>query len=159
MEAHQRYTRMVNFNKGWKGYLWQGRFASFPMDEQYLLAAVRYVELNPVRARLVRRAEDYPWSSARAHLAGKDDSLVKVEPMLNRVSNWAEFLAQGDDTGFDHVRKHERTGRPPGDETRFTVTWTGRRAKEARAEARQELSIVSPEFRVPGISVHPAVPG
>ncbi len=85
-EAHGRYTRMVNFYKGWKGYLWQGRFASFPMDEPYLLAAARYVELSPVRARLVRRAEDYAWSSAQAHLAGKDDSLVKVQPMLERVT-------------------------------------------------------------------------
>ncbi len=55
-EAHRRYTRHINFKKEWKGYLWQGRFASFPMDEPYLLAAARYVELNPVRARLVEKA-------------------------------------------------------------------------------------------------------
>jgi putative transposase len=85
------------------------------MDEPYLLAAVRYVELNPVRARLVRRAEDYPWSSARAHLAGKDDCLVKVGPMLGRVSDWRGLLASGDDKAFDEVRKHQRTGRPLGD--------------------------------------------
>ena len=53
-EAHRRYTRYINFQKGWKGHLWQGRFASYPMDEQHLLAAVRYIELNPVRARLVK---------------------------------------------------------------------------------------------------------
>src|SRR5437870_11094383 len=55
-ETHRRYTRHVNLREGWRGYLWQGRFASFPMDEAHLLAGARYVELNPVRARLVRRA-------------------------------------------------------------------------------------------------------
>src|SRR3990170_2916131 len=51
-EAHRRYTRYVNFREGWRGHLWQGRFASFVMDESYFLTAVRYVELNPVRAKL-----------------------------------------------------------------------------------------------------------
>ena len=51
-EAHRRYTRRINFREKWRGYLWQGRFASFVMDEPYLLAAARYVELNPVRAGL-----------------------------------------------------------------------------------------------------------
>src|SRR4051794_15803990 len=69
-DAHRRYSRRINFAKGWTGYLWQGRFASYPMDEAHLMAAVRYVELNPVKAKLVRRAEDWPWSSARAHVAG-----------------------------------------------------------------------------------------
>jgi len=74
-EAHRRFTRHINFKKGWKGYLWQGRFGSFPMDEDYLLAACRYVELNPVRAKLVERPEEFRWSSAKAHLSGKDDGL------------------------------------------------------------------------------------
>jgi REP-associated tyrosine transposase len=115
-ETHRRYTRHINFKKGWKGYLWQGRFASFSMDENYLLAACCYVELNPVRAKLCERPEDYRWSSARAHLAGKDDVLVKVQPMLDRVSNWPELLASGDQALFDDMRMHERTGRPLGSE-------------------------------------------
>ena len=65
-EAHRLYTRRINFREGWRGYLWQGRFASFPMDEEYLIAAVRYVEQNPVKAKLVSNAWDYPWSSAKA---------------------------------------------------------------------------------------------
>ena len=60
-EAHRRYTRRINFRKKWRGYLWQGRFASFVMDEPYLLAAARYVELNPVRAKLVKTARQWPW--------------------------------------------------------------------------------------------------
>ncbi len=54
-EAHRRYTRHINFRKGWRGHLWQGRFASYPMDEVYLMVAARYIELNPVKARLVRK--------------------------------------------------------------------------------------------------------
>ena len=113
-EIHRRYTRHMNFKKGWKGYLWQGRFSSFPMDEKYLLAAVRYVELNPVRAKMVTKAQAYRWSSARAHLSGVDDGLVKVKPMLDRVENWAELLVSGEQEEFDSMRRHERTGRPLG---------------------------------------------
>ena len=94
-EAHRRYTRRINFRKGWRGHLWQERFHSFAMDEDYLLACARYVELNPVRAGLVKRAEDWPWSSARAHLAAADDGLVTVEPMLAREAAWRSFLDGG----------------------------------------------------------------
>jgi REP-associated tyrosine transposase len=75
-EAHRRYTADINRREGWRGHLWQGRFASYVMDDRYTLAAARYVELNPVRAGLVARAEDYLWSSARAHLLGRNDCLV-----------------------------------------------------------------------------------
>ena len=84
-EAHRRYSRRINFREHWRGHLWQGRFASFVMDEAYLLAAARYVELNPVRAKLLAEPGNYPWSSASAHLAGKDDMLVKVAPLLGLV--------------------------------------------------------------------------
>ena len=60
-EAHRRYTRAINFREGWRGFLIQGRFASYPMDDQHMMAAVRYVERNPVAARLVDRAEDWRW--------------------------------------------------------------------------------------------------
>jgi len=112
-EAHRRYTRHVNAREGWTGHLWQGRFASFVMDEAYLLAAVRYIELNPVRAGLAAWPERYPWSSAEAHMTGRDDGLVHVEPMLSRVEEWAAYLAR--DVGeaeSSALRRHERTGRP-----------------------------------------------
>jgi len=63
-EAHRRYTRRINFREKWRGYLWQGRFASFVMDEPYWVRATRYVELNPLRANLVADAAEWPWSSA-----------------------------------------------------------------------------------------------
>ena len=117
-EAHRRYTRMVNFREGWRGHLWQGRFASFPMDEEHLYRAVRYVELNPVRARLVRAPWRHRWSSAAAHLRGTDDRLVRVAPMLERVDDWREFLAEGlSHAEAEELRRHERTGRPLGSES------------------------------------------
>jgi len=116
-QAHRLYTRHVNAREGWRGYLWQGRFASYPMDERYTLAAARYVELNPVRANLVSRPEDYPWSSARAHLLERDDALVRVAPLLARVADWPAFLREPiDPTLIDDVRKHQSTGRPLGDD-------------------------------------------
>src|SRR5216684_753732 len=120
-EAHRRYTRLVNFREGWRGYLWQGRFASFPMDESHLLACARYVELNPVRARLARRARDWSWSSARAHLAGRDDGLATVRPLLDLAPDWAAFLRAGlAEEDHKAIRAGERTGRPLGS-TRFVA--------------------------------------
>jgi len=69
-EAHRRYTRRINFREGWRGHLWQGRFASFAMDERYLLRAARYAELNPVRAKLCRMPWRWRWSSAAARADG-----------------------------------------------------------------------------------------
>jgi putative transposase len=115
-EAHRRYTRHVNFREGWRGHLWQGRFHSFPMDESYCLTVARYVELNPVRANLVSKPEDYRWSSASAHLSGGDDMLVKVAPLLEMVDDWAEVLrAEIEEKRLQEIRLHECTGRPLGD--------------------------------------------
>lgn len=115
-EAHRRYTRYVNFQKGWKGHLWQGRFSSFPMDEQYLIAAAKYIELNPVRARIVNKPEDYKWSRAVAHLQREDDILVKAAPLLDIVSDWRELLFSDlTEDEYETLRSHERTGRSPGE--------------------------------------------
>jgi putative transposase len=115
-EAHRRYTRRINAREHWRGHLWQERFASCPMDEQYLLATARYIEMNPVAARLVRYPGDYPWSSATAHLTGTDDRLVKVAPLLERVPNWAEFLQLTPPEEVARLQRHERTGRPLGND-------------------------------------------
>ena len=116
-EAHRRYTRYINFQKGWRGHLWQGRFASYPMDESHLQAAARYIQLNPVRAGLVEKPEDYRWSSARSHLQGEDDVLVKVAPLSSIVNNWHDFLKM-DVTEKEKraIQSHERTGRPAGND-------------------------------------------
>ena len=113
-EAHRRYTRLINFREGWRGHLWQERFASFPMDENYLLAAARYVEMNPVVSGLVDQADKYRWSSARAHMKGKDDILVKASPLLKIAGDWQDFLEYPDEVVTARLRQHEKTGRPLG---------------------------------------------
>jgi putative transposase len=114
-EAHRRYTRMINFREGWRGYLWQGRFSSFPMDDEYLFRAARYIEMNPVRAGLVDMAEDYRWSSAKAHLTGLDDKLVKAAPLLDKSIDWREYLREAESEEFaGRLRRHQHTGRPFG---------------------------------------------
>ena len=115
-EAHRRYTRHINLREDWRGHLWQERFHSSPMDERYLLATVRYVERNPVAARLCACPEDWPWSSARAHLAAADDELVRVQPMLERIRHWRAYLDEPlSEPEQETLRMHTRTGRPLGE--------------------------------------------
>ena len=114
-EAHRRYTRFVNQREEWTGHLWQERFASFPMDERHLQHAFRYVELNPVRAGLAARPEQWPWSSARAHLSGTPDGLTNLGPAQERVEDWAAFMEAGlDDVYANALRSSERNGKPLG---------------------------------------------
>ena len=116
-EAHRRYTRRINFRENWRGHLWQERFASYPMGERYLLAAARYIELNPVRARMVKDPGKYRWSSAPAHINGHDDILVRVGPLLDLIEDWGNFLSGSIvKEDMEKLRLHERTGRPLGDE-------------------------------------------
>jgi putative transposase len=96
--AHHRYTHFINARGRWTGHLFQNRFGSLVMDDAHLVAGVRYVSLNPVRARLVARAEDWPWSSVRAHLKGEEDGLVGVRPVLDRIANFAERRRRPDST-------------------------------------------------------------
>ena len=116
-ETHRRYTNFINARSRWTGHLFQSRFSSVVMDEAHLITAARFVSLNPVRARLATRAEDWPWSSARAHLAGADDGLVKVAPLLERIDDIALFLSDttADEIAFTALRAAELTGRPAGD--------------------------------------------
>jgi putative transposase len=134
-ESHRRYTRQINTREGWRGFLWQGRFASFPMDAAHILACARIVELAPVLAGLTKRARDWRWSSARAHLSGKNDELVRVEPLLTQVNDWREFLAEGANTEQRELfRSHESTGRPLG-----SPAFVGRLEKRlGRTLARQK---------------------
>lgn len=116
-ESHRRYTRHINLREGWSGHLWQGRFSSFPMDDVHLYTGVRYVELNPVRAGLVKHPWEYRWSSAAAHIEGRDDKLVKVDLLLKEFGDWKEYLTKTITTNeIDSLKAHERTGRPLGSE-------------------------------------------
>ena len=113
--AHRRWANFINARGRWRGHLFDGRFASVAMDDSHLFAAVRYVALNPVRARLVAAAQDWPWSSIRAHLSGKDDGLVMVGPVLDRVQRFGDLIeADTEDPAFAILRAAEATGRPLG---------------------------------------------
>ena len=143
---------MINFRENWRGHLWQERFASFPLDESYLLAAVRYVEMNPVAAGLVEQPGEYPWSSARAHLAGEDDLLVKASPLLAMIGNWQEFLSLSEKDELALLKRHERTGRPLGNES-FIDRLEGELARPLRPQKPgpksdvKQFYILSPELR------------
>ena len=118
--THNSYARHLNALRHRSGHLWQNRFYSVPLDFAHLLRALRYVDLNPVRARLVERAEDYQWSSARAHLDGRNPAgLVDLE-LWREVcpsGDWATDLDDADPLDNDwaeRFRAATRSGKPLG---------------------------------------------
>jgi putative transposase len=115
-EAHGDYSKYFNTKYGLVGHAWQNRFKSFPMDWDHCRNAIRYVELNPVRAGMVTRAEDYLWSSAAAHCGLRGDPLLSGEcPFVTEIPDWSGWLrSPGDETIEDVIRSHTRTGRPLG---------------------------------------------
>ncbi len=112
--AHRRHSRWINRREDWTGHLWANRFYSTSLDAVHLWVAARYVELNPVRAGLVERPEQYPWSSARAHALGSPDPLLDPErPFPGPVKDWSAWLLRGvDDPAFDTIRANTSTGKP-----------------------------------------------
>ena len=119
-DAHVRYTRMINLRERWKGHLWQGRFSSSPLDERYLLAVVRYVERNPVRAKIVRLPWKYKYSSAPYHIGEREvDPLIKNDQTLQAlIDNWRDYLHNKDeDDDLSRIRREESGGRPIGTES------------------------------------------
>ena len=126
-----RYTRRVNAREGWTGYLWQGRFASFAMDDGRLLTCARYVGLNPVRAGLTARAIDWPWSSVRAHVEGRADPLLSPGPLAQRLGEAMPrfFDIDVEEEARRRLRRASSTGRPLGDPDwiRALEAQTGRR--------------------------------
>ncbi len=116
-ETHRKYTTIINIREEWRGHLWQGRFWSFPLDDCYLYRAVRYVELNPVRAGIVKKAGQYAWSSARGHLGLWDDPVLAKSLGPPMVENWEAYLEEDEEDGFrDRIHLNQRSGRPLGDE-------------------------------------------
>lgn len=115
-ETHRQYTRMVNFREGWRGYLWEGRFKSYPLSESHLYAAMRYIEKNPVRAGIVENAWDYSWSSAKAHVFKQNDLLLEDNFITSEIKDWKEFLSAGDEERLVRlIKMHANNGRPLGD--------------------------------------------
>jgi putative transposase len=116
-ETHRLYTLGINRRLDKRGYLFQGRPFSCPMDEEYFFTAVRYVERNPVRAKIVKQPWEYFWSGARFHLGlTNTDPIVDVDCHsalgLNK-EQWREFL-RVDSPETHLLQVNTRTGRPCG---------------------------------------------
>ena len=111
--AHsQRFNRKYEF----VGHLWQERPFSCLLDESHLMNAVRYVEQNPMRAKMVEDPADYRWSSAAAHCKGTDDLWLDVEPPPFEIPDWRDWLNAGSDPKADErIRECSRKGLPCGD--------------------------------------------
>lgn len=116
-KVHRAYAGRIHAREQRTGHFWQGRFGCVAMDESHLLAALRYVALNPVRARLVARAQDWRWSSVHALLdPSRGDAITDTTPVLERVPDFAALLEVGEDASLSaSLRRGESVGRPLGD--------------------------------------------
>src|SRR3990172_2440139 len=119
--AHFRYTQYINRFHKRCGHLWQGRFYSCALDERHFWLAMRYVELNPVRAKICRKAWRYEWSSAAVHVDGKARSeLLDLSRWYGMISDeqWRKELNAGiDETELGRLRVNTHTGRPLGSDS------------------------------------------
>ena len=115
-EAHRRYTAFINARARVTGHLFQGRFGCTAMDAAHLLNAVRYLAFNPVLAKLAASPADYAWCSVPAHLAGRDDELVQVRPVLALAPDFAGLLdmSLGEQMALDGFETKSLNGRPMG---------------------------------------------
>ena len=113
-KVHRAYAGRIHAREKRTGHFWQGRFGCVAMDEPHLLAALRYVAMNPVRARLAKRAQDWRWSSVHALLdPAKDDGITETGPVLARVPDFAALLRSAEDEDLTKaLRQSETTGRP-----------------------------------------------
>jgi putative transposase len=115
--VHRRYAGVIHARRRRTGHFWQGRFGAVAMDEPHLAAALRYIALNPVRARLVKQPQDWLWSSVHAHLGDSDDGITTRAAVLERFPDFASLIAQGPDPdAFKRLRQAESIGRPLGDD-------------------------------------------
>jgi putative transposase len=117
-DTHSTYASLFNRKYGYSGHLWQGRFYSCLLDSEHLEHAIRYVECNPVRAGMVDRAEDYPWSSAGPHvLTSEDRYLDDGLSLIAGIKDWAAWLAgKPNGESIRAIREATATGRACGSE-------------------------------------------
>jgi len=113
---HMRFAQHFNSRRSLQGHLWRARFMSCVLDEACALEEIRFVENNPVRAGRVALAEEYRWSSARAHvLGGSDPVLCDGFALAREIGDWRTYLrSPGDPARLLLVRSCLKTGRPAG---------------------------------------------
>lgn len=111
--AHTTYAQRINQQQQASGHLFQGRFASYAMDDAHMMVAARYIENNPVKANMVANAAQWSWSSARAHIERRDDGLTDIAALGQHLPNWSAMLAEGLEAA-EQVDSALLTGRPLG---------------------------------------------
>ncbi|MBF0523407.1 MAG: transposase [Candidatus Omnitrophica bacterium] len=114
-QTHWRYALQVNKRMKWRGHLWQERFSSFILHDKYLRSVMRYVEMNPVRAGIVAKAEAYKWSSAAAHVRNKVNPILSSFSMLENIKDWRLYLEGEDEKELVLMHRHLSSGRPLGE--------------------------------------------
>ena len=150
-EAHRRYSARIHSRLKLTGHLWQGRFSSTPMDERHLMAAARYIAMNPVVNGMVKRARDWKWASTRALLAGVDNGVVITAPILARAEDFARLLRSAkDEVATRALLSSRTTGRPVGsaDWVKALEVQTGRGLAAGKRGPKKSVREVSKELRV-----------
>lgn len=120
--VHVRYSQYKNLQWGKLGQLWQGRYFSCVLGTTHLLRAIRYVEMNPVRAKLVKDPWDYIWSSARQHFNLEKFPIIETDIHHDCLQlgfddrNWDQYLTAADPEMTQLMRTHTKKGLAVGDE-------------------------------------------
>jgi putative transposase len=117
--THMRYSQYFNSKLKQRGHLWQGRFYSCLLDETHLVLAARYIERNPVRAGLVEKPWQWPWSSALLHINEKKSSSIELEDLFGIIGmscgSWKKYINSTEEKNFlQRIRRYTFTGRPLG---------------------------------------------
>jgi putative transposase len=141
--THRYYAGHIHAREQRTGHFWQGRFGCVAMDDDHLAAALVYVALNPVRARLAARPGDWSWSSARVHLGlAEGDGLTAAGRVLARVPDLVARIASGEDPAkSERLRKAESIGRPVGSEAFMAALEreSGRRLRQGRRGPKPKM--------------------
>ncbi len=103
--THMRYAHYINRQRKVKGHLWQGRFYSCILDDAHLYRAIRYVENNPVRAKIVKNAWEYKWSSASDHTGNRKNGVIKLTNYEGiEFKEWCDYLKENDPDMIGEIR-------------------------------------------------------
>jgi putative transposase len=156
-ETFGAYAAYFNQKYGINGRLWQGRYFSSVLSSDDFWCVVRYVERNPVRARMVARAVEYRWSSAAAHCGFQEDPVAEsLPPLPDYIRNWSErLISEEDQAQLRYIRTCTRSGYPIGPASFwYQVEYVlqrrlvrGKKGRPARAKTSDSIDLFPHENR------------